>query len=171
MQAIRLHVIELSTIRSKMKTRGRLVLSVIVIAWMNATLLPCAMAMEMSPNEPVSITASGEHDGHQGHQGHSADSEDRSEHACPHCPSSASHDTNACAVTAANECDISPDVKPGERILKVDLNDMFDNAHSSYRNCALDRAPLQLVAVPSNCKKPTFIVGPSISIRNCVFLK
>ena len=161
-------MIGLSTIRSKMSTRGRMVLSVFVIAWMNATLLPCTMAMEMSPNEPVSITASGEHDGHQSH---SADSEDRSEHACPHCPSSASHDANACVVAAAGECEVSPDVKPSERILKVDLGDKLDDSNSSYQNIGLVRAPRQLRIFTPNCEKPTFIVGPSINIRNCVFLK
>jgi len=138
---------------------------------MNATLQPCLMAMEMSPNEPASVSASAERDGHQGHQGHSADREDRSEHACPHCPPSTSHDADSCAVTAIGECDILPEAKPGERILKVELSDTFDNAHSSYENFALNRAPLQLVTVPPNCEKPTFRVGPSIYIRNCVFLK
>ena len=161
-------MIGLSKFRGKMRTRGRLVLSVFVMAWMNATLLPCAMAMEMSPSEPASVSTSAQHGGLHGH---SENSEDRSEHACPHCPPSTSHDANACAVTAIGECDILPEAKPGERILKVDWSDTFDNAHSSYQNFILDRAPLQLVTVPPNCKKPTFIVGPSINIRNCVFLK
>ena len=161
-------MIELSTIRSKMRTRGRLVLSVFVFAWMNATLLPCAMAMEMSPSEPASATTSAQHGGHHGH---SDESEDRSDRACPHCPPSTSHDDSSCDVGAGSECDILPEVKPGERLLKVDLSDAFDSAHSSYRNYALDRDRALLVNLSPNCEKPTFVVGPSINIRNCVFLK
>jgi hypothetical protein len=164
-QAIGFSVIGLSTIRSKMSTRGRLVLSVFVIAWMNATLQPCLMAMEMSPNESTTISATAEHGGHQNH---AAINED---HACPHCPPSASHDGDSCVVKASSECDILPEAKPGERILKIELSDTFDDAHSSYHNQGLDRAPPLLVTISPNCEKPTLVFGPSISIRNCVFLK
>jgi len=161
-------VIGLSTIRSKMRTRGRLVLSVFVIAWMNATLLPCAMAMEMSPSEPASVSTSAQHGGHYGH---SDNSEDRIDHACPHCPTSTSHDGGSCDVEASSECDILPETKPGERLLKDELSDTFDNAHSGYQSYALDRITPLLVNISPNCEKPTFVVGPSINIRNCVFLK
>jgi hypothetical protein len=158
-------MIGLSTIRSKMRTRGRLLLSVFVIAWMSAILQPCLMAMEVSPNEFATISEAAEHGGHQNH---TASSES---HACPHCPPSTSHDGNSCAIPASSECDILPDVKPGERILKVELSDTFDNAHSSHHNHDFDRAPPLLVRLSPNCEKPTFVFGPSISIRNCVFLK
>lgn len=158
----------LSKIRRKMRTRGRLVLGVFVIAWMNATLLPCAMAMEMSPSELASVSASAQHGGHHGH---SDESEDRSNHACPHCPPSTSHDSGLCDVEAASECDTLPEVKPGERLLKVNLSDTFDDAHSSYQSDAPDRVTPLLVNLSPNCEKPTFVVGPSINIRNCVFLK
>ena len=164
-QAKRLYVIGLSTIRGRMKARGRLVLSVFVIAWMSATLQPCLMAMEMSPNEPATISATAEHNGHKNH---AATNED---HACPHCPPSASHDGDSCTVTATSDCGNLPDAKPGERIPKVELSDTFDDAHSSYHNHGLHRAPPLLVTLSPNCERPTFVVGPSISIRNCVFLK
>lgn len=164
-------MIGLSTIRSKMKTRGRLVLSVFAIAWMSATLQPCLMAMEISPNESASISASGEQTGHQGHQGHSATISDQADHACPHCPPSTSHDSNSCASSIRADCDALPDAKPGDRILKVDLSDAFADVHSSFHYFDLDRVPLQLATAAPNCEKPTFVFGPSISIRNCVFLK
>ena len=158
----------LSTIRSKMRTRGRLVLSVIVIAWMNVTLQPCLMAMELSPNDFATISASSVHDGHQGHSANVADHEDQ---ACPHCPPSTSHDSNSCAVTTLTDCDILPEAKPGERILKVDMSDAFGDVHANYHYCGLDQSLTALVVVTPDSLKPTFVVGPSISIRNCVFLK
>jgi hypothetical protein len=148
-----------------MRTKGRLLFSVLVIAWMSATLQPCLMAMEMSPNEFATISEAAEHGDHQSH---TASSED---HACPHCPPSTSHDGNSCVAPASSECDILPEAKPGERILKVELSDVFDNAHSSHHNYSFDRAPPLLVSLSANCEKPTFVFGPSISIRNCVFLK
>ena len=160
-------MIGISAIRSKMKTRGRLVLSVFVIAWMNVTLQPCLMAMELSPSDSASISASSEHDGHQGHSANVADHEDQ---ACPHCPSSTSHDSNTCAATLT-DCDILPEAKPGERILKVDLDDAFGDVHANYQYYGLNRAPPEMLVVSPNSLKPTFIVGPSINIRNCVFLK
>mgnify|MGYP001812848225 FL=1 len=160
-------MIGISAIRSKMKTRGRLVLSVFVIAWMNVTLQPCLMAMELSPSDSASISASSEHDGHQGHSANVADHEDQ---ACPHCPSSTSHDSNTCAATLT-DCDILPEAKPGERILKVDLDDAFGDVHANYQDYGLNRAPPEMLVVSPNSLKPTFIVGPSINILNCVFLK
>ena len=161
-------MIGFSAFRSKMRTRGRLVLSVFVIAWMNAALQPCLMAMELSPNESASISAIAEHNGHQDH---SANNVDHKHQACPHCPPSTSHDSNSCAVTALNDCDILPEAKPGERIQNVDLSDAFGDAHSNYHYYGLDRAPPALAVVSPDRLKPTFVVGPSISIRNCVFLK
>ena len=161
-------MIGISAIRRKMKTKGRLVLSVFVIAWMNVTLQPCLMAMELSPSESASISSSSEHDGHQGHSATMASDED---HACPHCPPTTSHDGNSCAVTTLSDCDILPEAKPGERILKVDLSDAFGDVHANYHYYGLNRAPPEMLVVSPNSLKPTFIVGPSINIRNCVFLK
>jgi len=161
-------VIGLSTIAGKMKTRGRLVLSVFVIAWMNATLQPCLMAMELSPNDSVTISASAEHDVHQDHSANDVDHEDQ---ACPHCPPSTSHDSNSCDVAALTDCDILPEAKPADRILNVDLCDTFGDAHPGYYFYGQDRAPPLLLTVSPNCERPTFLVGPSINIRNCVFLK
>jgi hypothetical protein len=151
-----------------MKTRGRLVLSVFVIAWMNVTLQPCLMAMELSPSDSASVSTSSEHDSHQGHSATVADHEDQ---ACPHCPPSASHDSNSCAVTAQTGCDTLPAAKPGERILKVDLNDAFGDVLADYQYYGLYRAPPAMVVVSPDRLKPTFVVGPSINIRNCVFHK
>jgi hypothetical protein len=161
-------VIGLSTIGSKMKSRGRLVLSVFVIAWINTTLQPCLMAMEVSPNKPASISASAEHDVHQNHASGTADHQSQ---ACPHCPPNTSHVTNTCAITLTSGCDELPQTKPGERIQKVDLSDAFGDAHSSYHYYCLDRSAPVLLVVSPDSLKPTFVVGPSISIRNCVFLK
>lgn len=158
----------LSAIRSKMKTRGSLVLSVFVIAWMNVTLQPCLMAMELSPSDSASISASSEHDGHQGHSAKVADHQDQ---ACPHCPPSTSHDSNSCAVTTLIGCDILPEAKPGERILKVEVSDTFGDVHANYHFYGLNHSPPAMVVVSPDCLKPTFVVGPSIIIRNCVFLK
>lgn len=154
--------------RSKMKTRGRLVLSVFVIAWMNVTLQPCLMAMELSPSDSASISASSKQEGHQGHSATMASDQDP---ACPHCPPPTSHDSNSCAVATLADCDILPEAKPGERILKVDLSDAFGDIHTNYRYSRLDRSPPILAVVSPDSLKPTFVVGPSISIRDCVFLK
>jgi hypothetical protein len=158
----------LSAIRSKMKTRGRLVLSVFVIAWMNATLQPCLMAMELPPTESASISEVAMPDSHHGHSAIDLDNEVP---ACPHCPPSTSHDSNLCAESSVADCDILPEAKPGERILKVDMSDGFGDVHSGYHFNRLDRSPPVLAVVSRHRLKPTFVVGPSISIRNCVFLK
>jgi hypothetical protein len=158
----------LSAIRSKMKTRGRLLLSVFVIAWMSAALQPCLMAMELLPTESASISEVAVQDSHGGH---SAIEVDHEHPACPHCPPSKSHDSNSCAVTSMNDCDILPEVKPGERILKVDISDAFGDAHSNYHYYGLDRSAPELAVISADRLRPTFIVGPSLYIRNCVFLK
>jgi hypothetical protein len=161
-------VISLSAIRSKMSTRGRLLLSVFVIAWMNATLQPCLMAMELPPTEAAQISEVAEPDSHHNHV---ATQVDQDGPACPHCPPSMSHDSDACAATAVSDCDILPKAKPGERILKADFSDAFGAAHSNYHFSSLDIIPTKLLVVSLDCTKPKYVVGPSISIRNCVFLK
>jgi hypothetical protein len=161
-------VISLSAIRSKMSTGGRLLLSVFVIAWMNATLQPCLMAMDLPPTEAAQISEAAEPDSHHGHV---ATQVDQDSPACPHCPPSMSHDGDACAVTAVTDCDILPKAKAGERILKVDFSDAFGAAHSNYHFSSLDFVTTELLVVSLDCTKPKYVVGPSISIRNCVFLK
>lgn len=161
-------MIGLSTIRSKMKTSGRLGLSVVVTAWMITTMQPCLMAMELSPSDSVSISAITDHDSHKDHSTNNVDHE---EPACPHCPPSTSHDNSSCAVAAIADCAVLPKAKPGEGILKADLSDAFDAVHSNNHYYSLIRAPTDLVVVPLDCTKPKFVVGPTISIRNCVFLK
>ncbi len=167
-QAIRPQVISLSAIRSKMSTRGRLLLSVFVIAWMNATLQPCLMAMELPPTEAAQISEVAEQDSHHGH---AATQVVNDSPACPHCPPSMSHDSEACAVIAVSDCDMLPQAKPGERILKADFSDAFGAALSNYHFSSLNFVPTELVVASLDCSKPKYVVGPSISIRNCVFLK
>ncbi len=161
-------MISLSAIRSKMSTRGRLLLSVFVIAWMNATLQPCLMAMELPPTEAAQISEVAEQDSHHGH---AATQVGNDSPACPHCPPSMSHDSEACAVIAVSDCDMLPQAKPGERILKADFSDAFGAALSNYHFSSLNFVPTELVVASLDCSKPKYVVGPSISIRNCVFLK
>jgi hypothetical protein len=161
-------VIGLSNIRTKIRTRGRLILSVFLVAWMNAALQPCLMAMEFSPNEATSVSETAELDSHQGHSSDKAIHKDR---ACPHCPASTSHVSNTCAIAVVADCDILPEAKPGEKILKVDLSDEFGDAHSTYHYRASDPSPPVSLAASPERLKPTFVVGPAISIRDCVFLK
>lgn len=151
-----------------MKVRGRLALGVFVIAWMNATLQPCLMAMELPPDEPASIPAVAGHDGHQNHPAKMLDHADK---VCPHCPSTTSHDGNSCAVTVTRECGVLPEAKPADRILKADLSDAFDDGCPGHYYHALERAPPLRVATSISGERPTFVVGPTINIRNCVFLK
>lgn len=158
----------ISNIRTKMRTRGRLILSVFLIAWMNVTLQPCLMAMEISPSEAASVSETTELDSHQGH---SSDKAAHKERACPHCPPSSSHASNTCAITVVADCSILPDAKPGERILKIDLSDEFSDVHSTYHYRASDPSPPVSLAASPERLKPTFVVGPAIRIRDCVFLK
>ena len=160
-------MISLSAIRSKMSTRGRLLLSVFVIAWMNATLQPCLMAMELPPTEAAQTSEVAEQNSHHGHAAIQADHDGP---ACPHCPPSMSHDSNACAATAVSDCDILPKAKPGERTLKADFSDTFDVALLNYHFSSLDFVATELLVISLDCTKPKYVVGPSINIRNCVFL-
>jgi len=150
-----------------MSTRGRLVFGVFVVALMNATLQPCLMAMESS-QEIASISALAEHDDHHGHSEHTAGHLDQ---ACLHCPPTAAHNGESCAVAAIADCDVLPKTKLGERGLKSDFSDSFGATHSFYYYVSPDPAPAEIVVVSLDCSDPKFSVGPSVSIRNCVFLK
>jgi hypothetical protein len=151
-----------------MSTGGRLLLSVFVIAWMNATLQPCLMAMDLPPTEAAQVSEVAEQNSHHGNAASQLGHEGP---ACPHCPPSMSHDSNACTVTAVADCDTIPTAKPGERILKADFSDAFGAVHPNYYYSSLNPVPTELVVVSLDCTKPKFVVGPTISIRNCVFLK
>jgi hypothetical protein len=151
-----------------MSTGGRLLLSVVVIAWMNATLQPCLMAMELAPTEAAQSSEVAEQNSHHGNAASQLGHEGP---PCPHCPPSMSHDGDACAVTAVTDCEILPQAKPGERILKADFSDGFDAALSNYHFSSLDFVPTELLVASLDCTKPKYVVGPSIHLRNCVFLK
>jgi len=162
-------VFRLSNIKSKMNARRRSVLGVILLALMNASLQPCAMAMttpDSSSSETSPISTISDHDSHQGHIATSAKHEMP---ACPRCPPSMSGADNECAVASMAQCDILPDVKQGEKILKVDLGHGQVNAQVSCHNFDLLDAATLLTSVRPESLRPTFLIGPSLTIRHCVF--
>ena len=155
----------LSALRSRMRKRGRTVLGVFLIAWLNATLQPCLMAMEAPANAMAPTSMSPDHTNHGDHVASGTD------HVCPHCPPSVSHDSNSCSVAGLSDCDTLPAAKQGERILKIDPSDAFDDVQISYHYFGLDQALTFHAPIRARSVRPTFVVGPPQSIQNCVFLK
>lgn len=160
----------LSIIKSKMNARRRSVLGVILLALMNATLQPCAMAMTTTPDSSSSETSPiSTNSVHDSRQGHFATSAKHEMPACPRCPPSMSDADNECSVASMAQCDILPDVKQGEKILKVDLGDGHVNAQVSCHYFDLLDATALLTPVRPESLRPTFLIGPSLTIRHCVF--
>jgi hypothetical protein len=141
---------------------------VFVIAWLNAVLQPCLMAMELSPHEQ-SPAALGQD--HSNHANHSASMEDHDREACPHCPAATSHDNGTCSVAVMLDCDRLPDAKKADRSLKVDLSDAFNEVYFVSYHSDLKYASANCPTIRPGSLKPTFLVGPPLRIRNCVFRK
>lgn len=158
----------LSTMRASKRTWGRLVLSVFVVAWMNAALQPCLMAMDMLPADMAATST------HAGHGDHASqpdnDSPADAVRSCQHCPPSMSHNDGSCATAAMADCEVLPDIKQGDRHSKLDLSDahfvaIVSDAYNS------DHVQMYVAPFSRENLKPTYSSGPPINLKNCVFLK
>ena len=157
----------LSTMRVGKSSWGRLVLSVFVVAWMNAALQPCLMAMEMPSNDTTPTVG---HEGHENHESMTGSSTDAAARTCQHCPPTMSHDGGSCTTAAMADCDVLPDLKQGDRYSKLDLSD----AHFvAIVTGAYNFNPVQMYVAPfsRDSVSPTYSSGPPINLKNCVFLK
>jgi hypothetical protein len=93
--------------QTRIMARGRLFLGAFVIAWLNLTVQPCLMAMEVTP-EPA---AEAVHATHLDHVNHSAG------HDCDHCPPASIDRAKICNSVEAFDCssvsDFNTDARKG----------------------------------------------------------
>ncbi len=155
----------LSAFRTKLRSRGRFVLGVFVVAWLNASLQPCLMAMEVSPSGSAPISVQQDPANHADHATH------RAGPPCAICPPPMSHGDGFCTVAGILNCDILPDIKQCERQLEIDLSNGCGDSASGSQYFDRHRAPPKTASVHTDSVKPTFLVGPPLRIRHCVFLK
>jgi hypothetical protein len=148
--------------------KKRFVLALFALAWLNVNAQPCLMAMELP--EPADTVS--EHSGHNGH--HMAHegapiADDRDD--CSHCPSADAQHPVACAAASASGCDDDKRIDIDARLFKLQPKDVpgfYALVHAPP--VTLSFTPLSSTAPPT-CLRPRFADGPSINLRNCVFLK
>ena len=151
----------MSSKRSQATGRGRFLLSVFVVAWLNLAVQPCVMAMELAP-EPAAVT---EQSAHAGHSNHSSD------HDCDHCPPASGGHAITCASAAASDCSSISDLNYDKRNGTPKLNDI-----PTYVAIAELATPFEITIPTSSpplpgCAPLDYPSEPPPSIRFCVFLK
>lgn len=149
--------------------KRRFIFALVAFAWLNVNAAPCLMAMEL----PQAVDQGLEHGGHGGqHMAHMAKAEDSGRDGCGHCPpAGATSHQAACAVSVVPGCDEVGRIDFDGRTVKLQLKDLpafFVLIHAPPAQ--ISPRPV-LSSVPMTCVRARFIDGPSINLRNCVFLK
>ena len=140
----------------------RFILSLLVLAWVNASAGPCLMVMDAPAAEPMA----GMHDGHAGHHA-AADSVDD----CDHCPPDGAQAAPPCDAGYYADCGALPDAGADTRKTEFKFKSLLQpGAPPPYPQQGYDpgRHLLLPVSDPGLLRRNT---GPSLSIRYCVFLK
>lgn len=147
--------------RTAVAGRGRLLLGVLAVAWLNLAVQPCLMAMQLSP-EPI---VGSPHAAHVDHASHSPI------HGCDHCPPASSDNPKPCASGTASGCESIPAYNHDGRNGQSKIEDI-----PTFVAIADLAMPVIFVYPPlpsafSDCAALKYPNGPSLSIRFCVFLK
>lgn len=151
----------LASKRAQVTARGRFLLALFVVAWVNLAVQPCLMAME---SVPESVVVSGQ-SAHTEHASHSPD------HNCDHCPPASSDHAKVCASAAASDCGSIPDYNYDGRNGLSKLEDI-----PAYVAIAEIAVPVEFTIptsspLPANCAAPNYPIEPPLNVRFCVFLK
>ena len=142
-------------------SRGRFLLGVFVVAWLNLTVQPCLMATESSPEQAAASTQSA----HADHASHSTD------HACDQCPPALGDHATACVSADASDCSAISVVNYDGRDGPAKPKDVptymaiADFAIPSEFTIPVESPP------PFDCAVSLYPSEPPLSIQYCVFLK
>lgn len=157
-----------SALRVRRSTWGRFVSGLVMVAWMNVMLQPCAMAMT-SVAEPDAMPAMhmehGEHSQHVAHEEHTAD------RACPQCDPATAPQQEACDAVLMEDCSSlsdynndgrSSDPKPKDAATVVAHTSLFDKTNFIVEPRSMPARQFD---------RPTISSGPPLNVRFCVYLK
>ena len=145
--------------------RGRFVLSILILAWLNVAAQPCLMAMEMAPQK----SSISEHTVHSEHSEHMSDAAAAND--CDHCPSLLDAQAAPCETGSASDCELFPGYNVDGRYFKLQPKDnsppltllSIASTHDLLR-------PVTRVS-PHRDKRTRFAGDPPLNIQYCVFLK
>jgi hypothetical protein len=154
----------------KSKRLGQFVLGLLVFSWLGAAAQPCLTGIDAATQSP----AMSEHSGHSGHSGPATEhATDAGGPPCGHCPPGAGHhNAGPCSGSLKADCVSLPEVGIDARgkALKVDKD--------APQACGV--APLATENIYASSRSPCiyldadqrrFAIGPSLSVRYCVYLK
>lgn len=147
--------------RAQDTSRGRFLLAVFAVAWLNLTVQPCLMAMESVP-EPAVASGQAAHADHAIHSGH---------HDCDHCPPALSVQAKPCASAAASDCSSVPDYNYDNRNGPSKLKDIPTFVAIAELAIAFEFTIPTSSSPPLDCAVLNYPSEPPLNIRFCVFLK
>ena len=149
------------------KNWRRLILCILMFAWVNASAQPCAM--DVSDQDSPPVAAGHDHSGHAGHGAHGSAPDDVQR--CGHCPPGGATIVEHCAGGMNVSCgalpDASSEVRKAESKLK--LPDFPPEVTSPYDFG--DGSGPHAVTVPFDPGLLKRRTNPPLSLRHCVFLK
>lgn len=142
----------------------RIVVGMLLLAWLNIAAQPCLMAMEMAPDaSPASeLTV---HSEHSEHVSHGADAPD-----CGHCPPVAYDHALQCASGAASDCEIFPGYNVDGRHFDKQAKDVSPQPAIIALAGTVDHSRA-VASLPHDVKRLKFAGDPPLNLRHCVFLK
>jgi len=147
--------------RTAETSRGRILLGVFVLAWLNLAAQPCLMAMEVAPDAIVDSV----HAVHTDHAIHAAD------HDCDHCPPTIGSHAKACVSVAASDCSSAPDYYYDGRNGLSKLKDVPTFVAIAEFAVPVEFTILTPSPLPLDCAAIDHPGEPPLNIRFCVFLK
>ena len=145
--------------RTVSANRGRFLLGVFLLAWLNLTVQPCLMAMEVSPESIVDSA-------HAAHMNHASRSPG---HDCDHCPTALSDHAKSCTSATSSGCSSIPDFDGRTGLSKIKNIPTFvaivDLAIPGDLDFTASTPP------PLDCAVSKYRHEPTLNLLFCVFLK
>lgn len=144
---------------------GRLVVGMLLLAWLNVAAQPCLMAMELAPDKSVASEHAA-HSEHGDHSSHASDSMD-----CGHCPPLAHDHTVSCETGSASNCEIFPGYNFDGRQFKQQAKDVVPQLALFLPVSTVDYSMAAASLMTQDTRRLKFTGDPPLNIRHCVFLK
>jgi hypothetical protein len=155
-----------NTSRKHRQTWGQVVLSAFVLSWLSVSLQPCLMAMEMAPDQAMTIET-----GHSDHAAHPT-SPDRMDADCEHCPPAVCAVAVSCDAAMSSACEPDVQYSPESRRTNLVLKDLpADPPVSIAPTIGIATSTDHNIVLPCvHASSHAPGVQPLLNLLNCVFL-
>ncbi len=144
---------------------GRVIVRVLMLAWLNVAAQPCLMAMETAPD----ASPASEHSVHFEQSEHLSHASGMPN--CGHCPPLGGEQAIPCETGSASDCELFPGYNLDGRQYEQQAKSVSSPAAPLLLIDTVDCSAAVTRFLPHDVKQLKFNGDPPLNIRHCVFLK